>query len=532
MFNLKSDDLWQKLVEDKNRLSQTNIANLFNENPDRFDQFNLNVGDFMIDYSKNLLDQSALNNLISLAAKCELKESIQSMFRGEKINTTENRSVLHVALRNRSSTPLMVDGIDIKQNISLVLKRMADFSNSINNSTLLGYSGKSITNIINIGIGGSDLGPMMAVEALHNFTNPNLNIRFVSNIDFNAFSRSVEGLNPEETLFIISSKTFTTDETMTNAHSARQWIVDALGEESVDRHFVAVSTNVQEVLKFGIDQQNIFEFWDFVGGRYSLCSAIGLSLMIAIGVDNFNDMLDGFNLIDHHFREAPLEANVPVILALISIWYIDFWSASNEAVIPYSENLKFLPAYLQQLVMESNGKSINKLGQRVDYSTSSVIWGGQGTNAQHAFFQLFHQGTQFIPIDLIGFTQSDFGDKSNHQVKLMANLIAQSKALAFGRTNGQSEDVFRLIIGNNPNNVMVAEKLTPSVLGQLLAIYEHKVFVEGVIWQINSFDQFGVELGKEIAKDIGTKLTNGDLNTEYDSSTNNLIKFAVDHKQS
>ncbi len=530
MVDLKSDISWQNLVEHKNRLSRSTINDLFNQDSERLKKFSLEVGDYFFDYSKNLIDIDVLNELINLALKVELPTKIQAMFNGDKINSTEKRSVLHVALRDRSTSPLIMDGLDVKKSVAAVLAKMAGFSRMINDGSLLGYSGKPIKNVINIGIGGSDLGPMMAVEALHNFTNPKLNVRFVSNIDLNALSHAIEGINPEETIFIISSKTFTTDETMTNAKTARDWITQELGLESISNHFVAVSTNIDEVLKFGILENNIFEFWDFIGGRYSLCSAIGLSLMIAIGEDNFYEMLDGFNIIDNHFKTTPLESNIPVILALISIWYINFWSIDSEAIVPYNENLKHLPAYLQQLIMESNGKSINNVGEKVNYSTSSVIWGGQGTNVQHAFFQLFHQGTPLIPIDLIGFSKSDFNSNSEHQLKLISNMIAQSRALAFGREDDIDNEPYKSIPGNKPNNVFIAKQLTPSTLGQVLAIYEHKVFVEGIIWQINSFDQFGVELGKEIAKNISSDIENGKPNSNYDSSTNNLIRFMIENK--
>ncbi len=527
MSDLTNSQPWINLINHKNRLANQKLEDLFNLDQKRADNYSISFDDIYLDYSKNIIDEQVISQLLDLARLSGLQDKIAAMFRGDKINFTENRSVLHTALRDSTDEPLVVDGRDVKKDIKEVLKKMEGFADLINNQQLFGFSGKPIKNIVNIGIGGSDLGPLMATSALFNYSNKNLKVRFVSNIDLNSLQNSVGDLMPDETLFIVSSKTFTTDETMTNALSAKQWIIDSLGETAVNKHFVAVSTNRQEVMSFGIDAENMFEFWDFVGGRYSLCSAIGLSLMIAIGSSNFYDMLGGFYVVDQHFRTTPFEENIPVLLALISVWYINFWGVSSEAVVPYNENLAHLSNYLQQLSMESNGKSYDIDGSPVDYDTGSVIWGSQGTNAQHAYFQLFHQGTRLIPIDLIGFVESDFENDNKHQTKLLANLLAQSRALAFGNKSDDS-NVFESMPGNRPNNVLLFPKLSPKTLGQLLAIYEHKVFVEGVIWRINSFDQFGVNLGKQIAKSIFGDLdrkNQSDLN--YDNSTNRLIRRII-----
>ncbi len=527
MSKLTSLEIWQKLVSDKNRLLNNNVGNLFESEENRIDNYKLDVDGIYLDYSKNIIDRETFFDLMQLAKQLNLNDKIEAMFRGEKINFTEDRSVLHVALRDQSSDQLIVDGKDIKPDILNVLARMKDFSTRIIDGRLLGQTGKSIKNIVNIGIGGSDLGPLMTTQALENYANKHISVRFVSNIDLNALTNNIEDLDPAETLFIVSSKTFTTDETMTNADSAKSWIVSSLGQTAVDKHFVAVSTNREAVVAFGINPDNMFEFWDFVGGRYSLCSAIGLSLMIAIGPDNFSQMLEGFNSIDTHFRKAPLEKNIPVILALLSIWYINFWNVSTEAVIPYNENLRLLPLYLQQLMMESNGKSIDFTGNPVDYNTESVIWGSQGTNSQHAYFQLFHQGTRLIPVDFIGYINSDFDNDTIHQKKLLANMLAQSRALAFGNKL-DTQNVFESMPGNRPSNVLLFDRLSPRTLGQLIAIYEHKTFVEGVIWQINSFDQYGVNLGKDIAKNIYSDLSsNNKTDIAYDQSTVELIRRII-----
>ena len=522
MSSLTQSPEWLKIEQNKKRLEQLTILDLFSQDQNRAHDFSLKFNDLFFDYSKNIIDKQTISDLVDLTNAVGLKESIEAMFRGDKINFTENRSVLHVALRDRSKDPLIIDGRDIKVEIQKVLGRMSEFSDSIRNKSFLGSTGLPIKNIINVGIGGSDLGPLMASFALQDYALHELNIQFVSNIDPNSLFHAIESLNPAETLFIISSKTFTTDETMTNAEGAKQWIVENLGPDSVNRHFVAVSTNLEAVRSFGIDEDKMFEFWDFVGGRYSLCSAIGLSLMISIGQENFYKMLDGFYAVDLHFKNSNLDQNIPVLLALISIFYINFYDVSSEAVIPYNENLKYLPLYLQQLTMESNGKRVDRNGDLLDYNSGSVVWGSQGTNSQHAYFQLLHQGTRVIPVDLIGFISGKFNQRGKYQKKLLANLLAQSRALAFGGPADNQSD-FEHMPGNQPNNILLFDELNPYSLGELIAIYEHKTFVEGIIWNINSFDQFGVNLGKEIAKDVYQSIDGGFSEKEFDQSTTELI---------
>jgi glucose-6-phosphate isomerase len=457
------------------------------------------------------------------------------MFRGDKINSTEKRSVLHVALRAPKGSSLVVDGTDVVPEVHAVLDKMADFSNRVRSGAWLGHTGKHIRNIINIGIGGSDLGPVMAYEALRHYSDRSLSFRFVSNVDDTDFAEAVNGLNPEETLFIVSSKTFTTLETMTNAHTAREWVLKGLGgnEKAIARHFVAVSTNAKEVSKFGIDTANMFGFWDWVGGRYSMDSAIGLSTMIAIGPENFHAMLSGFHAMDEHFRTAPFEKNLPVVLGLLSIWYNDFFGAETVAVLPYEQYLKRFPAYLQQLTMESNGKHVTLSGNTVNYQTGPIYWGEPGTNGQHSFYQLIHQGTRLIPCDFIAFFKS-LNPLGNHHDILIANVFAQSEALAFGKTPEQvkSEGTpdwlvpHRVFEGNRPSNTILAEILTPEILGKLVALYEHAVFTQGVIWDINSFDQWGVELGKALAQRIIPELESAEPpKPSHDGSTNKLINL-------
>lgn len=523
---------WHTLQDHYQALHHATLRELFANDSDRGSRLSLQVGDIYADYSKNRINDETLGALFALARVRGVESLRDAMFAGEYINTTEQRAVLHVALRNQSGQHILVDGQDIMPAIRAVLGKMADFSNKIRGGQWPGHTGKPIKNIINIGIGGSDLGPVMATTALKYYSDRNLNVAFISNVDGTHFAETVRDLDPAETLFIIASKTFTTDETMTNARSARDWLLNSLQNESaVAKHFVALSTNSSEVQKFGIDTDNMFEFWDWVGGRYSLCSAIGLPVMIAIGPDNFYDMLSGFYSMDEHFRTAPLEANLPAILALIGIWYGNFFHAASEAILPYDQYLSRFPAYFQQGNMESNGKSVTKDGQTVSWQTGPVIWGEPGTNGQHAFYQLLHQGTHFIPVDFIGFKES-LNPVGEHHHKLLANMIAQSQALAFGKTadevrsEGVAEELapHKVFGGNRPSNTLLVNKLTPNTLGQLIALYEHKIFVQGAIWGIDSFDQWGVELGKSLAKNIYSAIgEKSDDSDELDSSTSALL---------
>lgn len=522
---------WKVLQNHFATIKDTHLRQLFDEDPKRGETFSLQTKHIYFDYSKNRITEETLKLLLQLATAVDLSTKIAEMFSGEKINTTENRAVLHTALRNRSNTPIFVDGKDVMIEINTVLEHMRSFSNKIRSGAWKGYTGKAIKNIVNLGIGGSDLGPVMVYEALKFYTDKNLTVRFVSNVDATHFAEQTRDLNPEETLFIIASKTFTTEETMTNAHTARQWLIDKLtDEQAVSNHFVAVSTNTEKVQEFGIDPANMFVFWDWVGGRYSICSAIGLAVMIAIGSDNFDEMLDGFHAMDQHFRTTPLEQNLPVILALIGIWYNNFFDAQTYALLPYDQYLHRFPAYFQQGDMESNGKSVTKDGQRVNYQTGPIVWGESGTNGQHAFYQLLHQGTKLVPCDFIGCKES-LNSIGDHHIKLMANFLAQTEALAFGKTAEelQKEGVQENLIphktfeGNRPTNTILIDKLTPYTLGQIIALYEHKIFVQGVIWNINSFDQWGVELGKILAKKILGELKDGKVAVHHDSSTNRLL---------
>lgn len=534
-MKLTNSSIWQELLLHKQQISTKNLHDLFGENDQRGPQFSLKAGDIFLDYSKNFLDEETLELLKELAHTQNLEAKRDAMFNGDKINSTENRPVLHVALRNQSDRPILIDGKDVMPEVKRVLQQMAAFSEQMRSGQWTGHTGKSIKNIVNIGIGGSDLGPVMAYEALKAYGQRDLTIRFVSNIDSTHLVEATHDLDPAETLFIIASKTFTTDETMTNAHSARQWLLEALKDETaIAKHFVAVSTNAEKVAEFGIDTANMFVFWDWVGGRYSMTSAIGLPIMIAIGPENFNEMLDGFHEMDEHFRTAPINENMPVILALISLWYTDFYDAQSEAVLPYEQYLHRFPAYLQQASMESNGKSVTKDGEPVNYKTGPILWGEPGTNGQHAFYQLIHQGTHLIPCDFIGFAQplNPLGD---HHTKLIANMFAQSEALAFGKSaeavkaEGAPDTLVahKTFAGNKPSNTILLPKLTPRTLGQLIALYEHKIFVLGVLWDINSFDQFGVELGKVLAKNIYTELS-ADEQAMHDSSTLHLMSTFKD----
>src|SRR5438876_8906092 len=524
---------WRALEEHYQKIQNLHLRTLFAQDSQRGERFALEAVGIYLDYSKNRMTDETIRLLLELAASSGLHERIDAMFEGEKINVTERRAVLHVALRAPRDQSIIVDGENVVPEVHAVLDKMADFSHRIRSGAWTGYTGKRIRNIINIGIGGSDLGPSMAYDALRYYSDRNLTMRFVSNIDGNEFVEATRDLDPAETLFVVSSKTFTTLETLTNAHAARAWCVRALGsEQAVAKHFVAVSTNAAEVAKFGIDTANMFEFWDWVGGRYSYDSAIGLSLMIAIGPDHFRAMLAGFHAMDEHFRTAPFERNLPVLLGLIGSWYNNFFGAETVAVLPHDHYLGRLSAYLQQLDMESNGKHVDLEGRQVDYQTGPIIWGQPGTNGQHAFYQLIHQGTKLIPCDFIGFNQA-LNPLGRHHDLLMANLFAQTEALAFGKT---AEEVaadgvptfqvpHRTFEGNRPTNTILAERHTPETLGKLIALYEHKVFVQGTIWNINSFDQWGVELGKVLANRIIPELESAiDPELSHDSSTNTLIR--------
>ena len=530
MSDLTDSPAWHALLAHQEDFTEVSIKHLFDADPERANKFNLNAADLYIDYSKNRISAETMNLLQDLARSCNLSDKIAAMFAGEHINTTEDKAVLHTALRNRSDHPVMDSGNDVMPSVRKVLGQMGRFAELIRSGEWKGATGKPIRNVINIGIGGSDLGPVMAYEALKAYSQRDLTFKFISNVDGTHFYESTLGLDPAETLFIIASKTFTTDETMTNAQTARLWVADALGEPAVGHHFVAVSTNTAEVTKFGIDTANMFEFWNWVGGRYSLCSAIGLSVMVAIGPENFGRMLDGFYAMDEHFRTASLEQNAPVILGLLGVWYTNFWGAQSEAILPYSQYLSRFPAYFQQANMESNGKSVTHNGQLVGYQTGPVIWGEPGTNGQHAFYQLLHQGTELIPADFIGVARAH-KSIGEHQVKLVANLLAQTEALAFGKTAEQVRGegiaealvAHRTFMGNHPTNTILTSELTPETFGQLVALYEHKIFVQGVIWDINSFDQWGVELGKVLAKNIYSELKVGQSASGHDSSTNSLI---------
>jgi glucose-6-phosphate isomerase len=524
---------WKALEEHYQKVRDLHLRTLFADDPGRGERFALEAAGIYLDYSKNRITDETLRLLLALAEDSGLRERIEAMFRGDKINATENRAVLHVALRAPKEEAIFVDGENVVPEVHAVLDKMADFSNRVRSGAWRGYTGKRMRNIINIGIGGSDLGPSMAYDALRYFSDRSLTVRFVSNIDGNEFVEATRDLDPAETLFIVSSKTFTTLETLTNARSAREWCVQALGsEQAVAKHFVAVSTNTAEVEKFGIDTANMFEFWDWVGGRYSYDSAIGLSLMIAIGPERFREMLAGFHAMDVHFRTAPFERSLPVLLGLIGIWYNNFFGAETVAVLPYDHYLGRLPAYLQQLDMESDGKHVDLEGRPVNYQTGPIIWGQPGTNGQHAFYQLIHQGTKLIPCDFIGFCQA-LNPLGPHHDLLMANFFAQTEALAFGKTAVEvaAEGVpafqvpHRTFEGNRPTNTILADRLTPETLGKLIALYEHKVFVQGTIWDIDSFDQWGVELGKVLANRIIPELqSTGEPRLAHDSSTNTLIR--------
>ncbi|MFH9943780.1 glucose-6-phosphate isomerase [Streptomyces murinus] len=526
---------WTALAKHREELADTRLRELFAADPERGTGYTLRVGDLYIDYSKHLVTGETLRLLRELAAATDVFGLRDAMFRGEKINVTEDRAVLHTALRAPRDAVIEVDGENVVPKVHAVLDKMSDFAERVRSGAWTGYTGKRIRNVVNIGIGGSDLGPAMAYEVLRSFADRDLTVRFVSNVDGADLHEATRDLDPAETLFIIASKTFTTIETITNATSARTWLLHALGDDAaVARHFVALSTNAEKVTEFGIDPDNMFEFWDWVGGRYSYDSAIGLSLMIAIGPDRFQEMLDGFRLMDDHFRTAPAETNVPLLLGLLGIWYGNFHDAQSHAVLPYSHYLSKFTAYLQQLDMESNGKYVARDGKQVDWGTGPVVWGTPGTNGQHAYYQLIHQGTKLIPADFIGFAEPVAelsGElKAQHDL-LMANFFAQTQALAFGKTaeevraEGVPEELVphKTFQGNRPTTTVLARELTPSVLGQLIALYEHKVFVQGAVWNIDSFDQWGVELGKVLAKRVEPALTEGAEVPGLDASTKALV---------
>ena len=525
---------WKALEAHYQQVRELHLRRLFGDDPGRGERMTAEAVGLYLDYSKNRLTDETLKLLLQLAGESGLRARIDAMFRGEKLNLTEKRAVLHVALRAPKGAVIVVDGENVVPQVHAVLDKMANFSDRVRSGAWLGHTGKRIRNVINIGIGGSDLGPVMAYEALKHYSERAMTFRFVSNVDGTDFAEAVQDLDPSETLCIISSKTFTTLETMTNAHTARNWSLAGLGgdEKSVARHFVAVSTNAEGVAKFGIDTANMFEFWDWVGGRYSMDSAIGLSTMLAIGPDNFRAMLDGFHQMDEHFRTTPFEGNLPVLMGLLAVWYNNFFGAQTVAVLPYEQYLKRFPAYLQQLTMESNGKHVTLDGTEVAYQTGPIYWGEPGTNGQHSFYQLIHQGTRLIPCDFIAFVQP-LNPLGRHHDILLANVFAQTEALAFGKTPEQVKAEgtpdwlvpHRVFQGNRPSNTILAERLTPETLGKLVALYEHSVFTQGTIWNINSFDQWGVELGKALAQRIIPELeSQAEPPLSHDSSTNNLIR--------
>jgi len=529
---------WNRLEEYHFSFEDTHLKELFATDPERFQKYSLKFEEMLVDYSKNLVDSEIMESLFELAKECGLKEATESMFTGQKINATEDRAVLHTALRNRSNTPIIVDGEDVMPEVNAVLEQMKAFSEEVISGKWKGYSGKAITDIVNIGIGGSDLGPLMVTEALKPYKN-HLNLHFVSNVDGTHIAETLKKVNPETTLFIVASKTFTTQETMTNAISARDWFLQTAKDEAfVKFHFVAVSTNAKAVSAFGIDTKNMFRFWDWVGGRYSLWSAIGLSIVLGIGYENYIQLLEGAHAMDNHFRNTEFSKNIPVILALIGIWYNNFYGAETEAILPYDQYLHRFSAYFQQGNMESNGKYVDRNGDQVDYQTGPIIWGEPGTNGQHAFYQLIHQGTKMIPCDFIAaaINHNQVGD---HHPKLLANFFAQTEAMMVGKTAEQVEAElkaagkseaeiaellpFKVFLGNIPTNSILVKKLTPRVLGSLIAMYEHKIFAQGIIWNIYSFDQWGVELGKQLANAILPELKSDEPVTGHDSSTNGLI---------
>jgi glucose-6-phosphate isomerase len=538
---LTSLKAWKDLKAHAREVASLELRTLFADDPKRGERMTAEAAGLFLDYSKNRVTDETLKILFALAEESKLREHTEAMFTGQKINITEKRAVLHVALRAPKGQSIVVDGEDVVPKVHEVLDRMAAFCDRVRSGEWKGHTGRRIKNVVNIGIGGSDLGPVMAYEALKHYSDRAMTFCFVSNVDSTDFAEAVQDLDAAETLFIVSSKTFTTLETMTNAHTARSWLLEKLGgdESSIAKHFVAVSTNAGEVTKFGIDTANMFGFWDWVGGRYSMDSAIGLSTMLAVGPELFREMLAGFHEMDEHFRTAPIEKNLPVLLALLSVWYTDFFDAQTIAILPYEQYLKRFPAYLQQLTMESNGKHVTLKGKQVRYNTSPIYWGEPGTNGQHSFYQLIHQGTRLIPCDFIGFYKT-LNPLGRHHDMLLANVFAQAEALAFGKTGEQVKAEgtpdwlvpHRVFEGNRPSNTILAEELTPAVLGKLVALYEHCVFTQGVIWQINSFDQWGVELGKALAQKIIPELESpSEPQLAHDSSTNHLIGLYRKHKK-
>jgi glucose-6-phosphate isomerase len=534
MLQLTTRQAWMALKAHHERIRQVPLRTFFADDATRGERLTAEAAGIYLDYSKNCVTDESLALLCRLAEECGLRERIDAMFRGDKINLTENRAVLHVALRAPRGTSIVVDGKDVVHEVHAVLDAMADFSSRVRSGAWRGHSGKRIRNVINIGIGGSDLGPVMAYEALKHYSERAMTFRFVSNVDGTDLVEAIRDLDPAETLFIVSSKTFTTLETMTNAESARRWLLDGLGGDikAVAKHFVAVSTNARKVSEFGIDTANMFGFWDWVGGRYSMGSAIGLSTMLAIGPENFRALLAGFHQMDEHFRTAPFERNLPVLLGLLTVWYTDFFGAETVAILPYEQYLKRFPAYLQQLAMESNGKHVTREGVLIGYPTAPIYWGEPGTNGQHSFYQLIHQGTRLIPCDFIAFEHA-LNPLGRHHDMLLANVFAQAEALAFGKTGEEVKAEgtpdrlvnHRMFHGNRPSNTILAERLTPETLGKLVALYEHSVFTQGVIWNVDSFDQWGVELGKVLAQRIIPELeSETEPALDHDSSTNNLIR--------
>ena len=547
MSKLTQSAVWKSLELHQKEIAVHHMREMFEADPRRFEKFSIRWNDILLDYSKNRISEKTMSLLFNLAREADLKGWTEKMFRGEKINSTEHRSVLHIALRNRSNTPILVDGADVMPSVNRVLAHMREFTESVRSGAWKGYTDQPMTDIVNIGIGGSDLGPVMVTEALKPYGYARLNVHFVSNVDGTHIAETVKRLNPETTLFIISSKTFTTQETIINAQSAKNWFLErARNSSAVAKHFVAVSTNARAVSAFGIDTRNMFEFWDWVGGRYSLWSAIGLSIALYIGMDNFEELLSGAHEMDLHFQNTPLERNIPVILGLLGVWYNNFFMAESHAIIPYDQYLHRFPAYFQQGDMESNGKRVTRDGLPVDYSTGPIIWGEPGTNGQHAFFQLLHQGTKLIPVDFLAPAQTH-NRLGEHHAILLSNFFAQTEALMRGKTEAEAkaeleaagvhgEEPGRLLphkifLGNRPTNSILFEKLTPGTLGSLIAMYEHKIFVQGVIWNVNSFDQWGVELGKQLAKAILPELAGNAESTAHDSSTNGLIAFYKQNRE-
>lgn len=545
MSTLTSLPAWQALAAHRQEMESVHLRDLFAADATRFDRFSLELGDLLFDYSKNRITPHTMNLLVALAQQARLADQIEAMFNGAKINVTEDRAVLHVALRGApwaaGRPPLLVNGQDVVQDVNRVLDKMRTFSDRVRGAVWLGYTGRRITDIVNIGIGGSDLGPKMATLALTPYHQPGLRAHFVSNVDGTDIAETLRQIDPETALFLIASKTFTTQETMTNAHTARAWFLEhAKAETAIARHFVALSTHREAVTAFGIDPENMFEFWDWVGGRYSLWSAIGLPIALMVGMDHFMEMLAGGHQIDEHFRTAPFDRNIPVIMGLLGIWYNNFWEAQSHAILPYDQYLARFPAYLQQADMESNGKHVTREGQRVDYTTGPIIWGEPGTNGQHAFYQLIHQGTKLVPCDFLAPVESH-NPMGDHHTILIANFLAQTEALMKGKTpdevrselaaQGVTGPHLELLVaaktfaGNRPTNTFFFQKLTPATLGMLIALYEHKIFTQGAIWNINSFDQMGVELGKVLAKAIEGELKGPEVSTAHDSSTNGLINF-------